>query len=209
MAEVLMINPKKRRKTTKKRKKTMAVSKHRSRRKTTVARKRRRNPSARKSRGLAGIVNNTLIPSATAAGGALALDVAWGMLPIPENLKTGPIRHVAKAAGAVGIGMLAGMFAKASTANLIATGAMTVVMHGAGKEMLSKIAPNLTLGDYDDDYEALSYAGAGWEQEGELDADTMGEYMGEYMGESDDGMGLYEPSDISEMGEYEDADIEL
>jgi len=198
----IMINPiKKRKKRSKKRAKTKGTTVS-VKRTTTKVVKRRKNPI--RKRGIAGVLSNTVIPGATAAGGALALDVVWGMLPIPENLKSGPIRHVAKAAGAIGIGMLAAMFTKSATANLIATGAMTVVMHNAGKEMLGRVAPQLNLGEYEDD--GMGYGAAG-ESAGYYDETPSGVYeadMGEYeeMSGGDDLDGIYD--DISEMGEYEE-----
>ncbi len=181
MAEMLLLNPKRRKRKTTKRKTTKRKS---VARRTTPTRKkravkRRRNPIRKK--GIAGIIQETLMPSAVAAGGALGLDVMMAYLPVPENLKTGPMRHVASGVGAIGMGMLASMFLKAKTAELITTGAMTVVMHNAGKEAIQKFAPDIQLASAEDEYEDLSYVSPGM---------PVGEYLNEYVSD-DNGMNAY------------------
>lgn len=108
----------------------------------------RRNPIMKKKGLLGGIVGDTLIPAATAASGAIALDVAWGFLPIPANLKVGPMRHAVKGAGAIGLGMLAGMILPKKTAEQIGMGAMTVVMYNAAKDVMVRFAPTVAMGAY-------------------------------------------------------------
>ena len=160
MAELMLVNPRKRRRRT--RRKTVARKRPTTRRistRTIRRTRRRRNPIRRK--GLMGIVNTTILPSATAAAGAIGLDVIWGMAPIPDQFKTGPFRHVAKAAGAIGLGMLAEMVVKKATADLVTTGALTVVIHNAMKDGLARFAPNLALGEYLSGYDQMSYYGSG------------------------------------------------
>ena len=187
MAQLMLVNPRKRRrrKTTKRR----ATALSRVTRRSPVQRRRRRNPIGGKL-SVKNVMKNTVMPSMTAAGGALALDVAWGSLPIPLGLKTGPLRHLVKGAGAIGMGMLAAMFTRPETAKLVATGAMTVVMHGAGRELIGRMAPNIPLGMYEEsdpftmdalDLEGMGYAGAGY-----TGVDEMG------MGSCAEDMGLYE-----------------
>lgn len=173
MAEMLLMNPvkkrRKKRKTTAKKKpvKRRALSTVTKRRSTT--RRYRKNPARRK---MGNIINDTIMPSAVAAGGALGLDMMMAYLPIPENLKTGPMQHLVKGAGAIGMGMLAGMFLKPKTAELITTGALTVVIHNAGKDAIQKFAPDVRLSSVeDDDYDDLSYVSPGM---------PVGEYLGEY-----------------------------
>ena len=200
MAELMLVNPRKRRKArTAKQKaatrrlvagnrKRRAPARRKSvarristikrrapaRRALTTARKRRykRNPNGR---GMAGIVNTTLIPAAVAATGALSLDVLWNFLPLPETLKTGPLRHIAKGAGAIGLGWLAGMVVNKKTAGQLATGALTVVTYNAMREMMARFMPAVNMG----------YYSAG------MPAGSMGAYvgMGEYVGGP--GMGAY------------------
>lgn len=190
MSELMLINPRKRRKTTKKK-----VVKRRSPVRRVAKRavsKRRRNPIRRKA-GIMGIVQSTVMPAATAAAGAIGLDVVWGMAPIPENLKTGPMRHVVKAAGAIGLGMIAEMVVKKSTASQFATGALTVVMHQAMREGMTRFAPNIQLGEYVDEGGEMGYYGAGVNA-----GDSMGMYLDQPAAPTET-VGSYDP-----MGAYDD-----
>ena len=141
MAELMLVNPRKRRK----RRRT----KTRARRRTTVRRRarsvsrRRRNPVRR-----SGKIMDQVMPAATNAMGALALDIAWSYLPLPMGIKTGPFRHVAKGLGAIAIGMFAGNIVSRSTAKAMSQGALTVVIHGAMREVTQQMMPNVSLGYY-------------------------------------------------------------
>lgn len=179
MAEMLIMNPKRRkrkvRKKPVKRRRTAAKRASSVTHRKSTTRRYRKNPIRRKS-GIGNIVGTTIVPSAIAAGGAIGLDVIMGYLPVPEAMKTGPMRHLVKGAGAIGMGMLAGMFLKPKTAELITTGALTVVMHNAGKEMVQNFAPNVRLGSVEDDYEELSYVSPGM---------PVGEYLNEYVSDEE------------------------
>lgn len=110
----------------------------RARRRTRI----RRNPTMR------GIINSMVIPAATAGAGALALDVLWGYVPVPDAIKTGPMRHVAKGLGAVVLGQLVGMAGGRKMGDTMALGALTVVFHSAFREMTAQFMPNIPLGYY-------------------------------------------------------------
>jgi hypothetical protein len=150
------------------------------------------------------IVQQTILPSATAAGGALGLDIVMGFLPLPAAMKTGPMRHVIKGAGAIGMGMLASMFVRPETAKAFTSGAMTVVMYDAGKEMVSRFMPAMAtragwgvsgLGYYEDEaIEGLGYYGAGYQPDEEMM-----------------GLGYYEPeaTDLEGMGLSVEEELEL
>ena len=197
MAEVLMINPKRRtrRKTrrtaaqkaatrklvarnrgrkrvTRRRRKNpstrnaFGVPRYGTRRRNPVRRARRRNPARRSARG---IVNTTLMPAVKGAAGALALDVAWGYLPIPMTLKTGYMRHVVKGVGALGLGYLANFVTSRSDADQMARGAMTVVVHGAMREAAQQFMPTVPL-------DGIGYYSAG------MPVGAYVEGMGEYVG---------------------------
>ncbi len=105
---------------------------------------RRRNPV-----GFVGDFVGQLVPSAVGAGGALALDVALGLLPLPDALKTGPMRPVARVAGAVALGMVAGMVTSKRVGNQVAAGALTVVLYDFAKGFLNRMVggkiPGLSL----------------------------------------------------------------
>lgn len=96
-------------------------------------RHRRPNP-------IGGFVKDTLMPSIVGGAGALALDVAVGVLPLPPAMKTGPMAPLVKAAGAVGIGMLAGQLLGRRTGEQVAAGALTVTVYNVARQMLNKVS---------------------------------------------------------------------
>lgn len=171
MAEMLLVNPRKRRRRKTTRKPVTRRRTYKRRVSTSAARKtrRRRNPIRRK--GVGGMIQSTIMPAALAGAGAVGLDVIWGYLPVPDQLKTGPMRYVAKAAGAIGLGMLAAMVTKKSTADQLASGAMTVVMYQAMKDGMTRFAPNIPMGEYLSEYDSMGYYGSG------MNPGEMGEYM--------------------------------
>jgi hypothetical protein len=89
-----------------------------------------------------------VMPAAIAGMGALSLDVAMGFMPLPENLKSGPLRHVVKGFGAVLLGMAVGMVTNKRTGDTMALGALTVTAYNAFRELAGTFAPGLTLGYY-------------------------------------------------------------
>jgi hypothetical protein len=95
-----------------------------------------------------GIINQLVMPAATAGAGALALDILWGFVPVPEQIKTGPMRHVAKGLGAVVLGQLVGMVGTRRMGDTMAMGALTVVFHSAFREMTAQFMPGVPLGYY-------------------------------------------------------------
>jgi len=177
MAKMMLVNPKRRKKAKTKRRRVASVTRNVTR-KVATTKRYRRNPAKRKGT-LGGMMKETVIPSMTAAGGAIGLDVMMGYLPLPETMKTGPMRHLVKGAGAIGLGMLAGMFLKPKTAELITTGALTVTLHDAGKEAMQRFAPNVRMAGIDDELESLAYVSPGY---------PVG--VGEYL-DTDSGMGEY------------------
>lgn len=212
MAQLMLINPRKR--GSKKRKTTMArkrrtttkrrtTSKRRTspRRVTTRARRSmrrrtRRNPS---TRGIKGMMK-TVAPSMAGGAGALSLDILMGYLPLPDMVKTGPISYVTKAALALGLGMVAGNFVKKETAGQLATGALTVVAYNAMKDAAGRMLPNVKLGAYDEN-DLLAYEMSAY-QSPALPVDQGGNdfLMGDMAFEDDNSafMGAYE-DDYSDM----------
>ena len=109
-------------------------------RRNPIRRRRRRNPIGN------GVVNKVMLPALTAAGGALAIDAMYGYLPIPVNIKNGPMKHLVKAGVAV-LGLYYGgkMVVKKSTAEQLAMGALTVIAHQAGREAIARFAPQIQM----------------------------------------------------------------
>lgn len=211
MAELMLINPRKRRRKVKKtsakrrgKRRTMSAlqrkyfGKRKPKRNHAVAkksRKRSKKVSSRRYRGyrhnpsrglgkfsVQGFTKNTLMPSAVGAAGALGLDILIGFLPLPPALKTGPMRSVVRLVGAVGIGIVAGMVVKKETAAQIAAGAVTVTLYDTLKGFVQTAMPTLQLGETDIFEEYPSLAYAG--------AGQVVDDMGMYVGDGDE-MGAY------------------
>ncbi|MEE9119413.1 MAG: hypothetical protein V3U02_12580 [Calditrichia bacterium] len=182
MGQLLLVNPKKRgRRKTRRKNPVARVANPRSkksRRRNPIAANPRRRRTYRRRRNpitkIGNLVQDSLIPSVTAAGGALALDIIMGFLPLPDVVKIGPMRHLVKGAGAIGMGMIAGMVSTPKTAQLVTTGALTVTMYGAGKELVGRFLPQLALGAYENEsdiLDGLGYYGAGYSP-----MDSLGAY---------------------------------
>ncbi len=166
MAELMLVNPRarRRRKTTAKRRHAPRAKRRTSHRKTRVH-ARRRNPIHLKTRhrrksyrrnpiSIKGALRETVMPAGIAALGAVGLDVIWGyiapMLPMGLGDSSSMTGVLAKGAGAIGVGMLAGKMMGSKNGHLVALGGLTVVLHGLLKDKLSATFPTLTLGDVGD-----------------------------------------------------------
>jgi hypothetical protein len=137
------------------------------RRRRRVSR-RRRNPTATATFGRAFKTRNIqgqLKTASTGALGAIALDVGLAYLPLPAMLKSGIPGKIAKGAAAIVLGVFAHQFLKVSAVNAsrMTEGALTVQLHGIGREMLTQFAPQVALSAYiNDEFDNLGYAGSGW-----------------------------------------------
>jgi len=163
MPQLLLINPKpgKRKMAAKKRRKTRAArtrknpaKRRRSRKMAAAITSRvvyRRNPIGRGGAGILGQAKAALMPSAVAAGGAIGVDLVLGYLPIPENLKTGALRHVTRGAASVGVAMLAGLVAKPDTARQVLAGGLTLTWYGVMRDLFARFGPGVRLAAVDDD----------------------------------------------------------
>jgi hypothetical protein len=157
-------------------------------------RRRKLNPRRRVARrsnprfNLSGITSQ-LVPAAYGAGGALALDLALGYIPLPAMLKTGYARHATRIVGALGIGWLAGKFLRGKS-QAIGAGALTVAMYGLFKDVALQFAPaaisaklgeyeEITVQGYDDPAEGTAGVGAYLSGDGYSDEDLGG--VGAYM----------------------------
>lgn len=147
MAQMLLVNPRKRakRKTAKRKSSSTAVARVKSRVSTglrSIRRKYRRNPIQKTD------IFGQFKDGAIGAAGALAVDIAMAKLPIPDNLKTGQMKPIVQGLVGIGIGMAVSKFGKnKSLGKQLAGGAVTVSLYNAGRQMLA--AP-LGLAGYDD-----------------------------------------------------------
>lgn len=113
------------------------------RKRSTRRRRYRRNPMTMRS-----VLNNLVIPAAQAGAGAVLLDVAWGYVPIPDNIKNGAMRHVAKGIGAIALGWGIGQVGGKKMGDTMAMGALTVTFHAAFRELTQQFLPNVSLAYY-------------------------------------------------------------
>ena len=126
---------------------------------------------------------NTLMPSVVGGAGALALDVVMGVLPLPANLKTGPMAPLVKVAGAIGLGMLASKMVNRRVGEQIAAGAITVQFYNFAKGMLVKFGggkiPGLAM--YPDGFMSEYVTGEEMPALGYTDSGVqVGEYVSGY-----------------------------
>lgn len=133
-------------------------------------RKVRRNPILPRS-----FMDTHLQPALVGAAGALVNDVVVGKLVsfLPAGLQKPEIRHLVKGVTAVGLSMLA---AKAKVANNVTikaatVGALTCVLHDAGRAQLQKQLPTIALGEY------LSEVMGPWDGMDSYSQDALGEYL--------------------------------
>lgn len=130
----------------------------------------RRNPISLKKFNPKSVLNHAVIPAAIGGAGALAVDVIWAMLPIPATFKSGAVGIVAKIAGAVAIGALAGKFVGGKTGEAITVGAVTVTAYDILKNFVRTSVPSLPLSEY--------ISGIGYVQAGPyIDGGNVGEYV--------------------------------
>lgn len=195
MNEILLVNPRKRRKGGKRRAKSrrrghVRLKRHVSRRRRVhrvKARRYKRNPSGG-SLSLRS-VGSSFLPivksGALGAVGALANDALIGQVSklsfLPAALQSGYGRHALKVASAVAVGAVGNMVARGKGRDL-AVGAATVAMHDLLKDVIVTNLPS--VGAYLGDYEDVS----GYNPAALVD-DSAG--MGEYI--ASPGMGEYVP----------------
>jgi hypothetical protein len=140
--EILLINPrrKKRVKSRRRRRSARAANPRRRRRHSVGGfRRRRRHSNPRFSvRGVTGLI----LPAGTGALGAVLLDVLLAYVPVPDNLKSGILGTVTKAAGAIALGFGAGKVFGKRTGVLFTGGALTVIAY----QLVRQLAAD-SLGD--------------------------------------------------------------
>lgn len=128
MAQMLLVNPAKRRTKRKARSKTPSI-RRRARAKVasvkTTVRKYRRNPSPR---GLNGAMD-TMKDGAIGAAGAVATEVLLSKIPLPPNLMSGNAKTAVSALASVGVGMLVSKYGNRAMGKKMAQGGVTVALH--------------------------------------------------------------------------------
>jgi len=108
----------------------------------------------------------TLKRATIGAGGALALDLIFGVVPMPAAVASGPFHYLAKGAIALGIGYAGKHMAKSAAVEQAAEGMLTVVLHEAGRAGIRQYFPNVDarMGEY--------MGGLGWVNASPIFEDT-------------------------------------
>lgn len=175
---------------------------------SSTKKRRRRNPShqvqpySRRSNPaytFKGVLDNQVIPALVGGGGAVLNDLVVNFIPmIPAEWRTGWMRHITKAAGALAISFLGNMFLDKRTADQLGAGAMTVVGYNVVRDLAAQFAPTIPLGEYltpvgeylDPALAGLGYYGAGLDPSTVPGAglETAGQFTrgSPYMGTSDE-----------------------
>lgn len=111
-------------------------------RKRHTKRARRRNPSMR---GISASVKSLFIPALKGAGGALVVDIAMGYVSpmLPDSLNTTTTQPLVKAALAVALLYAGRKIVGGATAQQMAEGSLTVILHDTLK---SYVPAGITMG---------------------------------------------------------------
>jgi hypothetical protein len=138
------------------------VRRARRRNPARVVRRRRRNPIS--ARGFLSQLTQPLMPAIVGAGGAILNDTAFRFIPIPVQFKVGYIGIAARAVSAVGLGMLLSRVIGSRTAGQITSGALTVLAYQTLQPIVAGVLPGGAPA-------AVGYYGAGAALNG------VGEYL--------------------------------
>jgi len=152
--------------------------------------RRHRNPESHRERrhyrrhrnpidSIAGEVKSMLVPAGIGAVGAVGLNVALAYLPIPTSLQSGYGQILVSAAGAAGLGIIAGMIAGKRIGTAVGVGGLVVT----GVQLLNQVlGPTIGgsvkglsgLADFSDFRGTGAYMAP---QMGRLGGPRMGAYM--------------------------------
>lgn len=122
----------------------------RSKRRRVGRKRSRRSSGARRAMRLSfnpkSFLNDTLMPASIGAAGALALDAALTFATpyIPAQLNTGIARSGVKLAGAIGIGIVAGMIGGKRLGEQAMAGAVIVTMYDLLKPFAAGVIPGVS-----------------------------------------------------------------
>lgn len=164
MALAYIVNPSPRRRKRRRVKKNPSARKHRRRSNPIVRRGKRRRSSFSGLRtfrrnpigSIGGTVNDTIIPAAVGAAGAVGVDVAMNMLPIPDTMKTGPVGTLTKGGIAIGLGFVTSKFVSRKHGAAVALGGLTVVLANALRSFLISNVPSLPVAGLEE-YPMMEY----------------------------------------------------
>ncbi len=139
-----------------------------------------------------GLMDRQVIPALWGGTGAVANDVLYNFIPFPPMLSVGPMRHVGKAASAIGLAWLSSFFLTNRQAEQLGAGALTVVGYNVVREMVQRFMPQIQMGEY---LNGMGYYGAG------MNPDALGEYIQPGVGNIP-GTGVQVPGQLTQGTPY-------
>lgn len=141
------------------------------RRRSVRRRSYKRNPSMRASRER---LMHLLVPAAGIGLGAIGTELLLPYLPLPAQLKTGPMKYVTKGAVGVAAGLLVGtMLKQKRLGKYIAAGAVAIAVHDGVKALIIQNMPSVKFGQF---VPASHMHGLGYNSPASLVG--MGEFVG-------------------------------
>jgi hypothetical protein len=175
MSEILLVNPRRRRKHKAKHRRRSSARRSHSR----TVKRYRRNPSLR---GMGSSYMTILKSGLIGGAGGVGNDILYAFAAryLPLAMTTGIVRHLTKLGMAIAVGSLGGMVLKGKGAQL-AAGAAACAIRDAAREQLVVAFPTLPMGDYDPEL---------------LGFEDNAQHVGEYMPQGDFaqvGLGEYMP----------------
>lgn len=107
-----------------------------------VASRHSRRRSSRSANGLiGGFLSTTIVPAGIGALGAMAVDLSWSYLPLPDALKTGPAVPLVRIGAALAVGAVVGMMAGKRYGAEAAAGGILVTLYDTAKNFMQPTVP--------------------------------------------------------------------
>lgn len=173
-----------------------------TRRNPTRRRRTRRNPVRRNRFTVNRIMSDMVQPAFTGAVGAVANDMMFAYLPLPEQFKApGMMRYAAKGVSAVAMSWLAGFVVNQRTANQVGVGALTCLTSEVVRNVVAQTFPGAAMDGMGLYVNGMGYYNPALPAGG---MDGMGLYVGGQQSASlppaSDGMGMYGQEKMAENG---------
>jgi hypothetical protein len=130
--------------------------------------------------GGGGFIGGAVMDGIVGAGGAMVADIAFNLIPLPAQFKTGPIGTLAKAGASIAVGMLASKVVGRAVAKQAVTGALTVQLYAYLKPMLAGMG-----------VPGLGYYGAGYALNG----------LGAYISDTPSSLSAFVPNSLNGLGD--------
>jgi len=151
----------------------------RKRKAAPVARKRRsvarvkRNPSKRRFRrnplpsSMSGFLNQSLVPAAIGAAGAVAVDYLLAVAPIPDSMRSPATLPLWRIAAAFGVGFAVSYVAGSKAGSEATAGGLTVAAYAMARNFMANNMPGVPLARYVKMNRYLGMRGMGYVRRGQ------------------------------------------